>query len=382
MKIALLAHNLHSAGGLSVGRSILSTFPVVAPQHEYLLTVPQNREYELFENHSNIRILELPVGSLKKRYAFEQSLLKELKQWNCDWAWILGNNLLLLPKNIRMSLLLHSSFYLNYPLKHWRISRISRFYARRKIEQLFVRRTLWKSHRVYGQTNVVCQRIHETFRYPKDQIDVCHMGTASEMLQRDTLDSKSMAHCKSLDSKFKLLYVSAYNPHKNFENIVQLFAKFKEELRDVVLFLTFSPEQNQWTQRLHKKVIDHGLDSSIVFLGSIPHEEISQVYAAADALFFPTLLETVGLGHLEAMAYGLPVIASDLDFAHEVCGDAACFVDPFSLESMKNGILEVKDNEQLRYDLAKKGKIQLERNSMTWEDSLKSVMDQEGIPYL
>ena len=46
LRIAVLAHGLVRAGGLSVGRNMLAALGRVAPQHRYLVTAPSDRGYE------------------------------------------------------------------------------------------------------------------------------------------------------------------------------------------------------------------------------------------------------------------------------------------------------------------------------------------------
>lgn len=59
------------------------------------------------------------------------------------------------------------------------------------------------------------------------------------------------------------------------------------------------------------------------------------------------------------MHFGLPILTSDLDFAREVCGDAALYFDPWSPESLKGAILRLKNHPDLRDNLVEKGHARL-----------------------
>jgi glycosyltransferase involved in cell wall biosynthesis len=61
--------------------------------------------------------------------------------------------------------------------------------------------------------------------------------------------------------------------------------------------------------------------------------------AGADALVFPSLYEGFGLPALEAMAAGCPVIASSAGALPEVCGPAARYFDPHSVETLAEALL-------------------------------------------
>ena len=63
-------------------------------------------------------------------------------------------------------------------------------------------------------------------------------------------------------------------------------------------------------------------------LGEVPDAELPALYAGALAFVLPSLYEGFGLPCLEAMACGVPVVASDRGALPETCGDAALLVDP------------------------------------------------------
>ncbi|GIW04185.1 MAG: hypothetical protein KatS3mg059_0805 [Thermomicrobiales bacterium] len=79
------------------------------------------------------------------------------------------------------------------------------------------------------------------------------------------------------------------------------------------------------------------MDDRIIFLGYVPASLLPALYAAADALAFPSLYEGFGLPVLEAMAAGTPVVAANRSALPEVAGDAALLVDPFSTRPSRTG---------------------------------------------
>jgi glycosyltransferase involved in cell wall biosynthesis len=66
----------------------------------------------------------------------------------------------------------------------------------------------------------------------------------------------------------------------------------------------------------------------ITSLGVLPLEALGRAYAAASLVFLPTLREASTAVYPEAFHFRRPLVTSDLDFAHELCGDAAAFVPP------------------------------------------------------
>jgi glycosyltransferase involved in cell wall biosynthesis len=83
--------------------------------------------------------------------------------------------------------------------------------------------------------------------------------------------------------------------------------------------------------------------NSFEMLGYVDDHELQQLYHDAYCFIYPSLNEGFGYPPLEAMHYGIPVIASSFTSISEVCGDAVLYTNPFSIEEIMNRILMVTD---------------------------------------
>jgi len=94
--------------------------------------------------------------------------------------------------------------------------------------------------------------------------------------------------------------------------------------------------------RLRRKAADLGLGARVVFAGRIREEEKADHYRLADAFVLPSRGEGFGFVLLEAMACGIPVVASSLDGGKEAVrgGQLGVLVDPRDRESVARGIRE------------------------------------------
>jgi glycosyltransferase involved in cell wall biosynthesis len=84
-------------------------------------------------------------------------------------------------------------------------------------------------------------------------------------------------------------------------------------------------------------------------------EQVVKAYVDSDLLLFPSTYEGFGMPILEAQATGRPVITSDVASMPYVAGDAACLVNPFSVDSIREGVLKVITDASYRDDLVAKG---------------------------
>ena len=81
------------------------------------------------------------------------------------------------------------------------------------------------------------------------------------------------------------------------------------------------------------------------FLGYVDDLELEQLYHDTYCLIYPSLNEGFGYPPLEAMHYGVPVLASPFTSISEICGDAALYFNPFSIEEIMARILTIVEPE-------------------------------------
>jgi glycosyltransferase involved in cell wall biosynthesis len=137
-----------------------------------------------------------------------------------------------------------------------------------------------------------------------------------------------------------------------------------------ILLLGSAPNKNlkrvlKATQGLNVKLsIVAKLDSEELLLlkdqkhevcNSIPFEELLEKYRQADIVALCSTHEGFGMPIIEAQATGRVVITSNCSSMPDVAGKGALLVDPFSVKSIKEGILQLISNETLRNELISAG---------------------------
>jgi glycosyltransferase involved in cell wall biosynthesis len=150
-----------------------------------------------------------------------------------------------------------------------------------------------------------------------------------------------------------VLYVSNHQRKKNTEGLVQAFALVAREVSDVDLVLTgwHTPEF-----RLVQQLIDQlELRSRVKVLGHVADEALPTLYGAAAAFALPSFHEGFGLPVLEAMACGTPVLASNVYALPEVAGEAARLVDPYRVNEIAEGLIQILSDPTFAATLRQKG---------------------------
>ncbi len=106
-------------------------------------------------------------------------------------------------------------------------------------------------------------------------------------------------------------------------------------------------------------------------LGYVSREELIYVYENATLFAYPSLYEGFGLPPLEAAARGTPVVTSNVTAIPEVMGEAAEFVDPYDIDSIKQG-LEIVHNSNRLEELSQKGRTRSEQ--FTWDKATNRLL--------
>lgn len=107
------------------------------------------------------------------------------------------------------------------------------------------------------------------------------------------------------------------------------------------------------------------------FLDYVPDEDLYEYYRGARAFVYVSLYEGFGLPPLDALHWGVPVLAADIPSLREVCGDAALFCNPLSIDQIGEGLVRVVTDDSLRGQLAARGPIRAAQ--FTWERAARQL---------
>jgi glycosyltransferase involved in cell wall biosynthesis len=162
-----------------------------------------------------------------------------------------------------------------------------------------------------------------------------------------------------------LFYPAQFWPHKNHARIIQALGLLKTEYHTDVSIVFCGSHSEEIRQSTYNKVMslrsELGIDCEIHYVGYVPNEDMSALYAGAVALVMPTFFGPTNIPVLEAWALGCPVLTSDIRGIREQVADAALLADPRSVESIAEGIYRLWTDENLRRTLANAGHCRLSK---------------------
>jgi glycosyltransferase involved in cell wall biosynthesis len=367
-----------AASGLTYVRNVV---PHLAARPDVRATIalsPQLRK-ELGTPH-NISFVELktPAGSAG-RFCLEQVLLRRMVRESGADVLISTGNFALWRPPLPQILLSGNSLYTSADFYHdlrarwaygiWLDTRVRGFFARLSVPSadctVAPSKAFADTLRLWAQGKVVS--IYHGFDPGMFFQD--HTQLSPEI--QDKIDSGKDA--------LRLIFVSHYNYYRNFETLLRALPRIRERLRgrEVRLLLTckLSAEEDSGAYRTQRAaaLIQHlGISDQVVELGTVPYRSLHRVIRACDVYVTPAYTETFAHPLVEAMACGLPVVASDLPVHREICGDAAVYFPRFSPELLADRVVQVERSSVLRTQLVECG---LKRSrDFSWCDHVDQII--------
>jgi glycosyltransferase involved in cell wall biosynthesis len=167
-----------------------------------------------------------------------------------------------------------------------------------------------------------------------------------------------------------VLYVGSFSRRKNFPRLIEVACRLATQRGFHFVFVGDTAK----TMTADGVRISKDLSSFITLLGPTDDPaKLASLYRQAACLLFPSLYESSGLPPIEAMAYGCPVIASDIPALRERCGDAAIYCDPYDIESIMTATTRVMEDAALRLHMRTLGYRQAA--SFSWTRSAQQTLE-------
>src|ERR1022692_661297 len=158
-----------------------------------------------------------------------------------------------------------------------------------------------------------------------------------------------------------ILTVGAHRPHKNHGILVRALTALPADVSLVIVGYFDS----SFPDPLPGLIAELGLASRVLLVPEVADELLPAVHRAASVFAFPSLAEGYGLPVLEAMASGVPVVASDIPVLSEVTGPAAVLVSPDDVAVWAAAMAEILADPAVSAGLAAAGAAAAA--GVTWE---------------
>jgi len=167
-----------------------------------------------------------------------------------------------------------------------------------------------------------------------------------------------------------ILFVGRLNQIKGIKYLIKALCIIKRVIPKTRLLIVGYGEERENLERLVKEL---NIEDSVIFMGKVPNEKVSKYMTASDVFVLPSLSESFGIVNLEAMACGLPIVATMVGGIPEVVkdGENGFLVEPKNPEQIAEKVLMLLKNEKLRKEISINNKEKAKKYS--WENVVQKL---------
>ncbi|MCM1082007.1 MAG: glycosyltransferase [Clostridium sp.] len=176
--------------------------------------------------------------------------------------------------------------------------------------------------------------------FPAEKIHVIY-GAVDEELYRQmeiNVDEKTTLYRKYDIIGDFIMCTGGDDYRKNIAGLIGAYAKMKKELIQKYQLVIVCKLSVQAVERYTNLSNELGISGRVILTNFVTNEELIQLYNCATLMAFPSIYEGFGLPIVEAWRCGTPVLTSDNSSLGEIAGDGAILVDPYSENSITDGL--------------------------------------------
>ena len=291
---------------------------------------------------------------------FEYSVPRALNRLQPD-LFISPDGFLSLKSNTPSLLVVHDLAFEHFPEFVPKLA--SRYY------RIYTPRYSKKADHIVTVSQYTKDDLQLQYGIEEEKISVVHNGASNKFKPLSEAEKESIRNQYTQGAPY-FLFVGALHPRKNISRLLQAFDSFKSK-SDANFKLVIAGREMFGNNEMKQvaETMKHRKD--VVFTGHLSLDELARVNAAAHALAYVSVFEGFGIPIVEAMKCGVPVIASKASAIPEVAGNAAIYVDPFSIEAITDAMMAMSSNLDLHSELSMKA-IQ-QSNNFSWDKSANEL---------
>ncbi|TGL65706.1 glycosyltransferase family 4 protein [Leptospira sarikeiensis] len=301
------------------------------PNFEFYLfsSRPIHEGYSSLFKNPNIKAV-IGKGPLAKKGGlyFAFYLPFQIRKYQIDLFW--GTQQVFppfLPKRIPGFLTYHDFVAYRFPETMRTIARLQQLF--------YLKRSIKRASFVFANSKFTASELQKYYSYPKDRIRVIYPGYEPKEIRK--IKTPPTSRVKDLPAKF-FLTVSTLEPRKNFQTLFRAYEKLKKEKSDLVWV---HAGKAGWEDPAFLEKFKQASDSKeLYWLDFVTDEELHYLYSKAKLFLFPSIYEGFGIPLLEALAYSLPCIVSNLEVFHEIGKKSCKYVPPLSEDHWVKAIVD------------------------------------------
>lgn len=346
-----------------------------------LARIDQENEYILFTDITDTAILHdiatnleiennrnFQIIALKTRNKFTWNfwtLQRYLRQTPVDIYLTQYITPFFIPKKIKIAAIIHDISFNFYPEL---IKFADLFFLK-----LLIPRSLKHADKIIAVSQFTRDEIIQAYKINPAKVDFIYNAVSDDFINENV----SPDHLEAVRKKYNLpekfiLYLGTMQPRKNLTALIKAYALLPEDIKNKLKLVLAGGKGHNFDKKIIEDIKKFNVGNYVYFPGFIAETDKSAIFKLADLFVFPSLYEGFGIPILEAMAMGVPVIASDIRPHREIAESAALFFDPRNSSDLVEKIQKIYASETLRNQLIQQGQEQV--REFSWLKSAEKMV--------
>jgi glycosyltransferase involved in cell wall biosynthesis len=385
MKIGIDARLINETGIGRYIRNLIDELVKLDNTNDYVIFLRENEflTYTSPNKRWSARLSEVPWHTIKEQFVMPYIFMKE----KLDVLHVPYFNIPIFYPG-RMLVTIHDLIILHFNTGRASTLPPMLYGLKRLAYTLLLAVGLQRVYKIIAVSNATKQDIIKNFKIPNEKIVVTYEGVDNTFTNQKLKIKDRLKHI----STPYILYVGNAYPHKNIATLINTFENIQKKYsnhdgskstlsknvfdqNDMLLQnykLILVGPHDYFYEKYKRYIMLKHLDSTIIFYGPAYYNQLIGLYSHASALVFPSLMEGFGLPGIEAMAEGIPVVASNIEVFHEIYGECVTYFDPYSWLSLKQSLIRVLFDKKYVQQHVEKGRLFVQK--YRWDTMTKQTM--------
>jgi glycosyltransferase involved in cell wall biosynthesis len=340
--------------------------------NEYVIFVNyrmREKDIEKFRKYNNVKIRRFPFSQYKKFLpgAYSETLATAFfLRDRLDVLFVPGGRM---PIGYRGKTVVTA-----YNLA---LSRCPDMFPQKEIIRNRIKSPAYKrAEKVIASSVSAKKDLQEFFYVEEKKIEIIHNAFDEKFYKNAPLgEIQKVKEKYGIEGEY-ILFMNTIKPLNNLPRLIEAFSKLRMTLKGEMpgsnYKLVLAGKAGWLAEEIRQIAKDFGLKKEIIFPGYIVPQDLNALFDGAEVFVSVPVYEEFGSIVLEAFASGLPVVCSNVTSYPEISGGAAKLVDPYDIEGIRDAILEVLRDENLRISMREKGVA--EARKFHWENTAKETL--------
>ena len=212
------------------------------------------------------------------------------------------------------------------------------------------KRLLSCCYQIFSVSNFTCKKLHDLHGFPSEKCRVLNNCLDPFLPLPSKVKNEQLLSKYGFNKNDKILFgltrLSSKERYKGYDKVMEAMRDIKVSYPGIRYFLAgkYDYKEKKYLDTIKEKM---DLNENVIIPGYIADKELGDYFSIADIYVMPSMKEGFGIVFIEAMYYGVPVIAGNLDgSADALCnGELGLLVNPLNANEIQHAIEKILANK-------------------------------------